>query len=150
MTPPEAQVLLSMAAAYDNRKPDPDAAKAWAAALDGLRFEDCRLALIEHYRASDEWLMPSMVRAAVKRIRAKRIADHPPLVPPPGLSDVAELAWLGEARRRVGDGEVIDSDAAYGELESDLPRLRQLLSSATTPTTHPDRAAMRPNQGEPA
>lgn len=128
MNPAEAQVLLSMCAAYDNRKPDPDAAKAWAAALQGLRFDDCRQAVIEHYRANDAWLMPSMVRTLVRRIRDKRIADHPPVVPPPGLSDVEELAWLGRTRRRIGDGEVIDSDAAYQLVTGSV---RELLAAAT-------------------
>lgn len=135
MTPAEAQVLLSMAAAYDNRRPDADAAKAWALALDGLPYIDCRDAIVAHYRGSTEWIMPAVVRAAVRRIRAKRIDDHPPLVPPPGLDDVQERRWLSEARRRVGDGEQIDSDAAYGELLTGAAvNFRELLP---TPTTHP-------------
>lgn len=132
MTPAEAQVLLSMAATVDNRKPDPDAAKAWAAMLDGLRVEDCMQAIREHYTESTEWLMPAMVRARVKRIRAKRIADHPPLVPPPGLDDAQERQWLAGARRHIGDGNQIDSDAAY-ELVSGS--VRELLAAATPTTT---------------
>lgn len=147
VTPAEAQVLLSMAAAFDNRKPDPDAAKAWSVALDGLRFEDCRDALVAHYRGSTEWLMPAMVRTAVRRMRAKRIEEHPPVIPPPGLSDVEERRFLAEARRRIGDGETYDSAAPYGELVSDVPRLRELLAAAQP---EPTSAAMRPNQGEPA
>lgn len=131
MTPAEAQVLLSMAAAFDNRKPDPDAAKAWAAALDGLPFEDCRVALIEHFKTSTEYLMPVMIRTAVKRMRAKRIEAHPPLTPPPGL-DVAETnRWLKEARRRIGDGEQIDSDAAYELKPRNLGDLKQLMPRVT-------------------
>lgn len=134
MSPAEAQVLLSMASAYDNRKPDPDAAKAWAAALDDLPFDDCRTALLAHYRTSQEWLMPAMVRTAVKRIRRDRLEKHPPLVPPPGLTDIEELAWLGAARRRVANGEVIDCDAAY---ELVAGSVRELLAAAT-PTTEGD------------
>lgn len=129
MTPAEAQVLLSMAAAYDNRKPDPDAAKAWAAALDDLRFEDCREALLAHYRDSTEWLMPAMVRRSVKRLRAARIAEHPPLTPPADLDgdERATRKWLAAATRRIGDGESLDTDAEYGELKPrHLPDLREL------------------------
>lgn len=136
MTPAEAQVLLSMAAAYDNRKPDPDAAKAWAAALDDLPFDDCRHALIQHYRSSSEWLMPAMIRTAVRRVRHKRLEDHPPLVPPPGLDDAQERRWLREARRRIADGEVINSDAAYELVTADAVNFRELLPSPAT--THPD------------
>lgn len=106
MTPAEAQALLTVAAAFDNRKPDPDAARAWAAALDGYPFVDCRDAIVKHYRGSSEWLMPGHVIAAVKQVRAKRIADAGHLlIPPPGLTEPEERAWLGHARRRVADGE---------------------------------------------
>lgn len=134
MTPAEAQVLLSMAAAFDNRKPDADTARAWAAALDGLRFEDCRVAVIEHYRASTEWLMPAVIRTAVRRIRAKRIEVHPPLTPPPGLDDAQERRWLLDARRRIGDGEQIDSDAAYELVTGAAVNFRELLPA---PDAHP-------------
>jgi hypothetical protein len=116
MTPAEGATLLGVAAAFDNRKPDADAATAWAMALDGLRFVDCRDAIVAHYRNETEWIMPAMIRAAVRRIRSKRIDEHPPLVPPPGLDDAGEMAWLAEATKRVGDGEQVDSEAAFGEL----------------------------------
>lgn len=108
MTPAEAQVLLSMAAAVDNRKPDTDTAKAWAAMLDGLRFEDCRVAIIEHFQTSTEYLMPAMVRASVRRIRNKRLAVAGDLTPPAGLTQAEERAWLGQARRAIGDGVPVD------------------------------------------
>lgn len=128
MNTQEAAALLSVAAAFDNRKPDPDAATAWAVALDGFNFVDCRDVIVAHYRASNDWLMPNHVIGAVKRLRAKRIADHAELTPPPNLTPVETIAWLKEARRRIGDGEVIDCSAAYGELtERHLPDLRALL-----------------------
>lgn len=138
MTPAEAQVLLSMAASVDNRKPDPDAAKAWAAMLNGLRLEDCIQAVREHYTDSTEWLMPAMVRTRVKRIRAKRIEEHPPVIPPPGLSDADERRFLAAAHKRIGDSETYDSDAPYGELVRDVPRVRELLAAATPNPGAPD------------
>ena len=134
MTPAEAQVLLGMAATYDHRRPDADAAKAWAAALDGLRFDDCRLAVIEHFAKSEgEYLMPGHVRAIVKRLRAARIAAHPPVIPPPDLTLEQEQAWRREINARIGDGEQIDPDYAYaGQLQK--RDLREL-------TARPDNAA---------
>jgi len=131
MTPAEAQVLLSMASAYDNRKPDPDAAKAWAAALDDLRFEDCRAAVIEHYKTSTEWLMPAMVRATVKRIRAKRITNFGHFDVPDGLEPDEYTRFLWETRRRIADGEITSAK----ELETPglkprvLPDLRRVLAA---------------------
>lgn len=134
MSPAEAQVLLSMCATVDNRKPDEDAAKAWAAMLDDLRFDDCRVAVIEHYKRSTDWLMPAKVRTDVRRIRAKRITDHAPLLPPPGLDDAEERHWLAGAIKRVGDGEVID--CTYGELVTGPSiNFRELLPSPDDTTT---------------
>jgi hypothetical protein len=127
----EAQVLLGMAAMFDNRKPDEDAAKAWAAALDDLRFIDCRDALIEHYKTSTEWLMPAMVRATVKRIRAKRIADFGHFDVPHGLKDADYNRFLLDTRRRIADGEITSAK----ELETPdlkprvLPDLRRVLAA---------------------
>lgn len=104
----EAAALLSVAAAFDNRKPDPDAATAWAAALDGLRFVDCRDAIVAHYRTSSDWLMPQMVIAGVKRIRTKRIHEYGPIEPPVDLDPADTLAytrWQRETLTAVGNGE---------------------------------------------
>jgi hypothetical protein len=137
MTPAEAAALLTVAAAYDNRKPDADAAQAWALALDGLRFHDCRAVIVEHYRTSTDWIMPKHVIDAVKRLRDKRIALAGDLTPPADLTPVQTIAWLKDARRRIGDGETREEvEADYGELkERHLPDLRALLPK---PTKHPE------------
>ena len=110
MTPAEAAALLTIAAAYDNRKPDADAAKAWSMALDGLRFEDCRIAVVNHYRRSREWLMPVDVVEAVKRIRFDRVAAFGPYSPPEGIDpDKPDYQrWLADTTRRIADGELTD------------------------------------------
>lgn len=136
MTPAEAQVLLGMASTFDNRKVDEtgDAARAWAAALDGLRFEDCRLAIIDHFKTSTEYLMPAMIRVAVRRMRASRIEDHPPLTPPPDLGVIETNEWLGQQRTRIANGEQIDP-ATYGELKPrHLPDLRAIMPAANEET----------------
>lgn len=107
MKPTEAAALLTIAAAYDNRKPDADQAKAWAMALDGLRFEDCREVVVAHYQRSREWLMPVDVISGVKRLRAKRLHDHPPVDPPSWLDpdDTAALiTWKRQTDNAIADG----------------------------------------------
>ena len=106
MKPTEAAALLTICAAYDNRKPDPDAAKAWAMALDPYRFEDCRDAIVQHYRTSREWIMPADVITAVKKTRTSRLEDVAPC-PPPGLDPddtEAYKTWLAGVRKAIADG----------------------------------------------
>jgi hypothetical protein len=117
MTPAEAAALLAVAAAFDNRKPDADAAQAWSLALDGLRFHDCRDVIVTHYQRSGDWLMPHHVISGVRRLRDKRIAEAGDLTPPANLSTAATIAWLKDAKRRIGDGEArAEVEADYGEL----------------------------------
>jgi hypothetical protein len=110
MKPAEAAALLTIAAAFDNRKPDADQAKAWSMALDGLRFEDCREVVVEHYRASREWLMPVEVCNGVRRLREKRLAQAAPVQPPSDLDpdDTAGYQrWLRQTRREIADGSLV-------------------------------------------
>lgn len=128
MTPSEAGALLTVAAAYDNRKPDADAAQAWALALDGYNFHDCRDVIVEHYKKSREWIMPFDVLTAVKRLRTKRLHEAPVLTPPPDLTPLETNAWLRNARRRLANGEAINENEGRGELiERRLPELRALI-----------------------
>ncbi|KAB2808337.1 hypothetical protein F9L07_22745 [Pimelobacter simplex] len=148
--PAHAAAILAMAAMFDNRKESEEKARALAfflnrAAskrdLDPMRtfgLEDCRDAICNHYDRTGEFLTPSHLLDEVLRIRSKRISEHPPLVPPPGLDDAEERHWLAGATRRIGDGQTYDSDAPY-ELVHDAPRVRALLAAATPPA--PDDAA---------
>jgi hypothetical protein len=128
MTPTEAAALLTIAAAYDNRKADEDTAKAWSVALGDLPFIDCRDAIVAHYQRTTDWLMPAHVIGAVRKIRRDRLEDAPPMTPPPGLDVVQTLAWTRDARARIAAGETVDCDQAYGELKQRyLPELRALM-----------------------
>lgn len=105
MTPAEASALLTIASGFDNRRVDPDVARSWAVALDDVRFEDARDAVVAHYRASREWLMPVHILDAVKRVRAGRIAaGEADLIPPPELSPRETQEWMRDARQALGDG----------------------------------------------
>lgn len=140
MTPAEAGVLLAGISKFDNRKPGTEdeakmTATLWAGALHDVSLADAGAAVTQHFATSTEYLMPAHIRTIVKRVRAKRIEDHPPLTPPADLSPLETTAWLKDARRRIGDGETLDTDAAYGELKPrHLPDLRQLMPATTEET----------------
>lgn len=139
MTPAEAQVLLSMAAAVDNRKPDPETAKAWAGLLDGFAFDDCRVAIADHFKACGDYLTPYHIRERVLARRRQRRIEHlrtyGPLQPPSDLDDAEQRAWLREALNRVSNGEHVDCTPTYELVEGSV---RELLAAATPTTTEED------------
>lgn len=99
---------------------------AWADLLGDIRLEDAKEAT-RRVASKQPFVAPAEIRAEVRRIRSKRISDHPPLTPPPDLSELEQRQWRRQAVRRIGDGERIDCDAAYGELKDrDLSQLRAL------------------------
>lgn len=114
MTPAEAAALLTVAAAFDNRKPDADQARAWAMALDGYRFEDCREAILEHYRTSRDWMMPIDVIARVRKLRNDRITAYGLLPDPPADIDPDDTEaiqrWRRNLIRAIANGEVVTDE----------------------------------------
>lgn len=109
MTPAEAAVVLTAAAAFDRRTVDESAAQAWAAALPDVGVDEARDAVVAHYREKREWIMPADIRAHVRRVRAKRLSELPPITPPRELAGdpKSEQAWLAVIRRAVANGEHI-------------------------------------------
>lgn len=113
MSPAEAAALLAIAAAYDNRKPDADAATAWALALEDYDFADCRTAVVQHYRESRVWMMPVDVIEGVRKIRSQRLDRFGAIrLPPEELRDDlnAQHEWMNRVRAGVLDGSITRSD----------------------------------------
>lgn len=81
MTMNRAQIvdLLTTAACYDNRKPNPDTLLAWSEAAHRARWtpQEALDAIHDHYANSTEFLMPAHITEA---IRAKR-QQPPPMEP---------------------------------------------------------------------
>lgn len=138
MTPREAVQLTGYIQAHFPSQPinefTPD---ALGELLAEYPMSDCRAAVLTISRRATgdrtQWCSPSDVAAEVKRIRAKRLNDHPEPTPPPDLTPIETIGWLKDARRRIADGELIDCDAAYGELKPrHLPDMRVLVSAPET------------------
>lgn len=128
MTPAETTKLLAICSSFDNRKPNPETVTAWGGVMGDLRYEDCRDAVLAHYATSREWIMPADIRTAVRRLRAKRIAQAGDPTPPPDLTPLETIAWLKERNRRVANGEQVEPQG-YGALESRrLPELRAFIA----------------------
>jgi hypothetical protein len=104
MTRDETIDLLTLAAAYDRRKPGNADIDAWHLAVGDLSFEDSKLAVAGHYRDCADWLMPAHVRVRVKAIRAERIAHSLIPAPDPDLDPAAHKAALAGSVRMAADG----------------------------------------------
>lgn len=113
----EVVALLAYAGLRDGRKADDDVAEAWFEDVGDLPFEDCMEAARQHFKDSTEYLMPVHIRATVRTIRAERvraagdISDRIPAHIEALEGDEhtrQSLAWLQEAKRRIGDGEPLD------------------------------------------
>jgi hypothetical protein len=95
MKPSEAAVILTKIAAYDRRTVGDSDAAAWAEALDGLvTVQDALTAVRDHFRESNDWLMPKHIIDRAKKIRVQRIRDAGVPDFPAGLDQAAERKWL--------------------------------------------------------
>jgi hypothetical protein len=116
MSPDEALKLCRLAkAASPAQAVDEYTPELWALVLADVRFIDAQQALVD-LAAEQEWIHVSHIVKRVKRIRAKRVSDHPPVPVPPevdaavyeGRTEVY-AKWISDTNRRLGDGEVFET-----------------------------------------
>lgn len=109
MNQQEAAALLAVAAAFDNRKPDADAALAWSLALADFDFISARDAVVAHYRESRDWIMPSDIVARIRTIVANRLRLFGTLTPPAEIQGEVddEQRWRHWAREEVISGRAL-------------------------------------------
>jgi hypothetical protein len=100
MTPEEVIDLLTTAAAFDRRTVGEADVIAWQSAVGDLDFPDARDAVVQHYRATRDWIMPSDVRRLVKAIRDARLAREAIPAPDAELSDDAR-AYLANLKSNI-------------------------------------------------
>jgi hypothetical protein len=97
-------MLLTQAAAIDNRRVTDVTAKEWADALDGLDYQDCVAAIRKFRRNSTEYLMPGHIRELVRIVLADRLdrqAFGRGLEGPPPATLETKLAAVELAKRLI-------------------------------------------------
>lgn len=133
MTPTESVTLARYIGAHFPQQPqDEFTADALGELLEPYPFADARAAVLAIADRGEKWCSPSDVRAEVRRIRGRRIAQGEALLfPPAELADdeAAQRAWLAQAKHRLGDGEPVE---AINPNELTGPRdVRELLAGTT-------------------
>lgn len=112
MTPDEAQRLLAVCAAYDNRQPSQAAKQAWARALAKVPFDDDCIEAVARYYATPAkdggrlWVQPADVikhRAVVRSERLETFVYEPPVGQ---LDDPDFIKRLRAQQYAVGSGRI--------------------------------------------
>lgn len=126
----ETAGVLAMISALDSRKAYGEIdAKAWHAVIGDLRFDDCREAVIAHYRESAYSITPADVRSQVMAVRKARIGDRVAPLPPVDPEDTkAYQEWQQAWYRGIGDG--LTEDEAERVADHILGVARQSLPTA--------------------
>lgn len=113
---------------------------AWELVLEDIPFAEAQDAVRVIYReqgSDTEWVRKieadDIIRQ-VKRTRARRIEHFTDIVPPAGLTQAEERAWLRSFYRRAGQGQPVETNTR-GELKS-RPQL-QLLGRNVRDDTNP-------------
>lgn len=105
MNASETALLLSLAAAFDQRTIGEADVLAWADLLAGVAYPDAQAVVKAHYATKRDRVMPVDVIDGVRKIRAERIARHEhELCPPPGLDGAGYRDWLRQSRQEIADG----------------------------------------------
>lgn len=124
MKPDEAVALCRFTAAccpsqkFDEYTPD-----AWGLLLEDVRFVDAKDAVTRMAR-KQPWVSPAEIIAEVKKIRAKRIAEFGPIIPPADLDPddtAAYREWWANVQKAIADG-----DLKPAELELPKRDMRQI------------------------
>ena len=123
--------------ALDQYTPD-----AWALILRHIDYNDAKQAVIDIASrplepGKSRYIEPGHIIAQVKRIRAQRLADHGPLIPPPGLDGATGyLAWIRQASAVVASGGSLPTPPAVaadpGRSAAAIASIRDALPTAPT------------------
>lgn len=110
MKPTEAVMLTGYLRAHFPSQPvDEFTTEALEETLAPYPAADCRQAVLNIAERGERWCSPTDIKAEVKRIRAKRVADYGPIEPPAGIDpdDVRGYQrWLAGATKAIADGAI--------------------------------------------
>jgi hypothetical protein len=145
MKPTEVVMLTGyMRAHFPSQPVDEYTTEALEESLAPYPAADCRQAVLNIAERGERWCSPTDVKAEVKRIRAKRVADFGPIEPPAGLNPDDTRGyqrWLAGATKAIADGEVTSSrelawDGPVHDVIVELGTVGREVPPAPPTTTH--------------
>lgn len=129
----ECAELLTVATAYDHRTLGEVDVIAWHEAIGDLALDECKQAVVQHYKTSTEWLMPVNIRRLVSVTRQDRAMRALPrgredLIPMPDWfrTTVAEHRRRAQAGRKMAadNGEPVTFGSAIVKAIDSMPQNR--------------------------
>lgn len=135
MKPTEVVLLTGYLRAHFPSQPvDEFTTEALEELLAPYPAADCKRAILNIADRGEQWCAPTAVRAEVKRIREKRVADYGPIEPPAGLDPDDTRGyqrWFAGMTKKVADGEIAappaieydrrDAIAELGQAGQEIP-----------------------------
>ncbi|WP_449281227.1 hypothetical protein [Leucobacter sp.] len=77
----EVLKILTIASAFDSRRPTDEQIEAWFSVIGDLPFREAEIAVREHFRTSREYFMPVHVIEGVQAVLAEQAWEPPALTP---------------------------------------------------------------------
>lgn len=123
----ETAAILAMVAAVDSRRSFGEIdVQAWHAFIGDFTFDDCREAVIAHYRESPHSIVPSDINTRVGAVRRARIGNRVAPLPPVDPSDErAYRDWVGAWMHAIADG--LSDEEAERRADAHVGVIRQAL-----------------------
>lgn len=124
MTPTEVVLLTGYMRAHFPHQPiDEFTTEALEELLAPYPPADCKRAVLNLAERGEQWCKPTDVKAEVKRIRNKRVADYGVIEPPADLDPdnvVGYQRWLGAMHRGIADGTIEPPPAIEAATQHDV------------------------------
>ena len=123
----ETAELLAVIASFDRRTVGETDVRAWQLALSEVRAVDAQQVVVDHYRDSRDWIMPSDIRHGVAAMRRARLVGLPStdrLVADVGFDDPAWHVLRKERREAIANG--LPAEQAIREITAESLGLRQV------------------------
>jgi len=138
----EANVLITVIAAGDNRSTDDRSVEYWRDMLSDISFEDALEAVVIHRREFTEWMQPAHVRRIVKQRRNLRGAASNVIYEPDAADSVElDIRKRRALMRRAADGQLGVQPVG---LALAVPAVQAALPEAVASCIEAVRTARRP------
>lgn len=96
----ETGILLTYIGELDGRQITRETVTAWHDVIGDIPLDDARRAVVEHFKASTDYLKPGHIRASAKDLRKRRLAEIGSVIDP-NRADSDDVKTEIETRKQL-------------------------------------------------